>query len=287
MAALKGLSGLYPGTDDTTDYMDEGVLEAGANPLVSGHSQYGTQSDGYSGTDPTASPYSGQAVYDGYSEADAAQFASRHFYLPGTVLENTPVTHASPYPRGIIQASWGDPDALARAGMQVNEVHSSDFGGPQFFTANDPAGHEEPTDYTTDRYDAPNMNNLDPNVPGQLRSGGNSNTGKDTTQGLGELNSLPEFQMGHSIRRVQHNRMPWDFTNTHGEQDVPFLGRHPVGQMPFDGPDSPYFQMGDIAGNQVPWEGRIGYPTPYEQPVTPTIAPNTNTPDVWAWGGGF
>jgi hypothetical protein len=287
MAALAGLKGLYAADpQDTFDTMDEGVLEAKANPIDPEHSQYGSQSVGYSGTVPLESPFGPLAVYDGWSQADADQFGGMGFDVAGQEADRTPVTHDSPYPKGIIQQSWGNPDALAVAGVQMAEVHRPDLGGPAHYSGHSPAGREEVTHYTTDDYVAPNENYLNPDVPAQLKGGtahGHGSTA-DTTQGYGVLNTLPEFQAGHSIRRVQHDRMPWDFTNTHGEQDVPFLGRHPVQQMPLDGPDSPYFEQGDIDGGLVVWEGRIGDPTKYVQPVEPTVLPaSPGGLDVWAW----
>ena len=43
MPALQGLKGLYADPQDLTDYMDEGVLEARANPVVAEHGEYGSQ----------------------------------------------------------------------------------------------------------------------------------------------------------------------------------------------------------------------------------------------------
>jgi hypothetical protein len=174
----------------------------------------------------------------------------------------------------------------------MQELHRPELGGTRAMTGRSPAGEEERTHYTTDDYVAPNESYQQP-LTGQVRSpGANGGNGygsgnADTVQGYGQLNTLPEFQAGHSIRRVQHDRMPWDFTGTHGEQDVPFWGRHPVQQMPLDGPDSPYFAMGSIDGANTPWEGRIGYPTPYQQPSEPTIVQAAPSHDVWAWEGGF
>ena len=289
MAALQGLKGLYPDPQDTTDFMDEGVLESKAFTLDPEHGDYGQQHLGYSGQDPTFSPYGPMSVYDGWSPGDALEYGDRSFPETGVPLDFTPVTHDSPYPRGIIQQSWAEPDALARYGEQLNQLHGPELGGSKFFNGNSMTGHEEPTDYTTERYEAPNSNHLSSDVAGQLR-GASSNSGfasgggnADTTQGYGQLNSLPEFQMGHSIRRVQHDTVHFDFTNTHGEQLVPFQGRHPIQQMPLNGPDSPYFEAGDIDGANIPWEGRIGDPTPYQQPVEPTIAAAVPSSDVWAW----
>jgi len=291
MAPLQGLKGLYPDPMDTMDTMDMGVLESKAFTLDSEHGMYGSQSQGYQGSVPAVSAFSGMPVYDGWSPEDAAEYGSRDFRVTGTALDNTPDNHGAPYPRGIIQQSWERPDDLAIVGTQISELHGADLGGVANFTGDDPTGREEPADYTTDRYDAPNENYLSSEVPGQLRgsygrSGGGYNSGTaDVTQGYGVLNSLEEFQMGHSIRRVQHDTVHFDFTNTHGEQDVPFWGRHPVEQMPLDGPDSPYFEQGGIDGANVPWEGRIGDPTPYEQPAEPTVAASQEYPDVFAWSG--
>lgn len=294
MAPLQGLRGLYPDPQDTTDVYDEGVLAAKANPLAQEHSQTGVQSYGYSGTVPTEAPFGAFAVYDGWSSADAAEYGQIGFAAHGSPLDQTPVTHSSPYPRGIIQPSWDNPGAYAEVGEQIRELHALDFGGVRQNVVYSPAGREEPAHYTTDRYTAPNQT-YQAAVPGQIKTGGAYGGGSapaggsgggsnaDTTQGYGQLNTLEEFQAGHSIRRVQHDRMPWDFTNTHGEQNVLFPGRHPIQQMPLNGPDSPYFEMGNIDGANVPWEGRISYPTPYMQPAEPAIVPANPTGDVWAW----
>jgi hypothetical protein len=177
--------------------------------------------------------------------------------------------------------------------MQMAEVHSEGFGGAQFYNQYQPSGREEETHYTTDDYVAPNDSNLAKVDQGQLKPGygwnsGGGNSGgsnADPDQGYGVVNTLEEFNAGHSIRRVQHDTVHFDYTNTHGEQNVPFMGRHPVEQMPLDGPDSPYFSQGDIDGANVVWEGRIGDPTPYEQPAEPTIAPAPADygADIYAW----
>lgn len=292
MAALQGLSGLYPDPIGTGQVMDEGVLEANANDLDPEHGQYGSQSDGYSGTIPTESPYSPMSVYDGWSYADTMQYGQWDFQVPGEETDKTPETHSSPTPRiGLTtMMSWDNPDGAASIAPQMNMLHGPDLGGVTHFIRQAPGGFEEPAHYTTDRYDAPNENYLSSDIPGQLKGAGNNGVGAsgngnaDTTQGYGVLNSLPEFQMGHSIRRVQHDTVHFDYTNTHGEQDVPFLGRHPVEQMPLDGPDSPYFEQGDIDGANIPWEGRIGDPTAYMQPAEVTTLPASSLPsqDVYA-----
>lgn len=292
MASLQGLTGLY-GADpqDTGQVMDQGVLEAKANALDPEHGEYGSQHLGYQGIVPDVSPFASMGVYDGYDPAAVMQYGGMGYNTPGAALDQTPETHSSPYPRGIIQQSWDDPHALARAGEQMVVLHQPELGGSIQYNGFAPAGREEATNYTTDRYDAPNENYLAPEIPGQIRgsrsgSGATSLGGNaDPTQGYGVLNSLEEFQMGHSIRRVQHDSMHFDYTNTHGEQDVPFYARHPVHQMPLDGPDSPYFAQGSIDGGMIVWEGRIGDPTPYQQPPEPSFASApASGEDIWAWG---
>jgi hypothetical protein len=291
MAPLQGLKGLYPDPQDTTDIMDEGVLEARAAPGTpdADHQHYGVQYYGYSGAVPLALPFSGQEVYDGFDPGMSNAFGSMRYDVPGEETDKTPVTHSSPYPRGILQQSWDNPDGLAAAGEQLRELHVPEMGGTTLQVGNAIPGREEITNYTTADYVAPNENYLSADVPGQLRGSGGREQGgygggnADTTQGYGWLSSYEPFNSGHSIRREQHDRMPWDFTATHGEQQVPFQGRHPVEQMPLDGPDSPYFDAGDIDGANVVWEGRIGYPTPYEQPAEPTVVAATASQDVWAW----
>jgi hypothetical protein len=297
MANLKGLTGLYPDPQDTTDVMDEGVLEAKANDPNPEHGEYGSQSNGYQGTVPGESPFAGQSVYDGWDYADANEFAHvGGFRHPGYEQDETPDTHSSPYPRGIIQdgfASASNPAGLEIVAEQMQQVHSTSLGGAQMFNQHEPSGRETETHYTTDDYIAPNENVLSQS-PDQLRSSfghgasGNSGLGggnADPDQGYGVLNTMEEFRAGHSIRRVQHDSAVFDYTNTHEETDVPFYGRHPIQQMPLDGPDSPYFDNGDIDGANVVWEGRIGDPSPYEQPPEVTIASHAPTaPDVYSWG---
>ena len=290
MAPLQGLKGLYPDPQVTDQFFDEGVLEAKANPIHPDHSEYGSQYFGFSGTVPTEAPFAGQAVYDGFDPGFSNQFGTMEYPEAGEEIDRTPTTHAAPYPRGILQQSWDSPDQLALAGDQLRTLHGQELGGTRFLVGNAIPGREEATNYTTDVYVAPNDNYLSADVPGQLRGNGGRDQGgygggnADTTQGYGWLSSYEEFNAGHSIRRQQHDRMPWDFTATHGEQEVPFMGRHPVEQMPLDGPDSPYFGQGEIDGANTPWEGRIGYPTPYQQPVTPDVVAMVPSADVWAWG---
>jgi hypothetical protein len=258
------------------------VLEARANPLDTGHSEYGSQ-------DPGEIPYFGTAYDGGYSAEYGSGGDFEAYYSGGMADDGTPTTHSSPYPKGIIQYDHSDPNALAMAGQQIMRLHGKDLGGVEFYTATATGGHEEPAHYTTDRYDAPNENNLS-GASEQIKSAGfpggkgGSAGNADVTQGYGKLNGLLEFQGGHSIRRVQHDTMHFDYTNTHGEQDSPFYGRHPISQAQFNGPDSPYFASGNIDGANIPWEGRIGDPSPYVQPAEVTIAPAmASSPDLFAW----
>jgi hypothetical protein len=278
-APLSGLTGMYGDPQDLTDYMDEGVLEAKANALDPEHSQYGSQSTGFSGTVPDQLPY---GDFDMYNAGASGSYPGWQETPGGGVpLDETPTTHSATYPRGIIQPDWGHPDAYADVGEQISAVHDQDLGGPAFYNQFMPAGREQAVDWTTDLYQAPDET-IQATVPGQLKgsngygsgrgnSSGAGGSNADPVQGYGVVNTLPEFNTGHSMRYVQHNNLGFDYTNLHGEQQEPFWGKHPTQQATFDGPDSPYYVMGDIDGANIPWEGRIGYPTPYEQAPEPTI----------------
>lgn len=297
MPPLRGMTGLYDASPASTgQVMDEGVLEARASPLTPDpeHGEYGSQSFGYQGITPWNNPYGPFPSYDGWTYNP--DYAELGYNSQGEYDDKTPDIHSAPWPRGIAQPSYDNPDGYAIAGEQLQLLHQQDMGGVEFYQFTAPGGREEETHYTTDRYDAPNENYLSP-APEQLRpgygygggAGGVGNAGgsnADPTQGYGVLNSMEEFHTGHSIRRVQHDHMPWDYTNTHGEQDVPWPGRHPVGQMPLDGPDSPYYEMGNISGAQIPWEGRIKDPTAYQQPaeVTVTVPDYGSDQDIYTWG---
>ena len=274
---LSGLSGLYGNeSPDPNQTFDEGVLEAHGSAVDSSHGDPGNQT-------PGQLPYAGTTY--GQPNQDVQGFTPDYSMRGVGGLDQTPSSHANPYPRGIIQQSWDDPDAVARAGVQASELHGIDQGGPRSVLGWSQAGREIQTNYTTDRYDAPNTNDLSSDVPGQLR--GTGPMGKDTTQGYGKLNpSDPEWQKGHSIRRVQHDKMPMDYTNTHGSGPRPFLGRTPIAQARFDGPDSPYFSAGSIDGAQVMMRsGGATDPTPYEPPPDPTIASGlpAGPPSPWAY----
>jgi hypothetical protein len=304
-APLAGLSGLYGPPSQEQQYMDEGVLEAHAAPgTATSHSEYGSQSLGYGGTVPPISPQDTQEAYD--AGTDQAQYWSAPFDAAGAAwIDQTPTTHNVPWPKGIAQMSWEQPNGAAVANEQMQLLHGTDDGGVEHYVLDAYTAHEEPTHYSTDDYTAPNESML-AKIPDQLKGsngpagsalqgggghvpGGNAGgSNADPDQGYGVVNTLPEFNAGHSIRRIQHDNMPMDYTLTHGEGIVPFLGRHDlVGQMSFDGPDSPYYAAGSIDGNQIPWEGRMGNPAPYVQPPEVTVGPalsNDPSTDIYAWG---
>jgi hypothetical protein len=307
----QGLTGLYgnPSGSPAPQYMDQGVLEARAAPgTATSHDEYGNQSFGYGGTVPLDPPTNAsQQAYDAGTDAEA--YWGYDFFNMESPLDQTPTTHDVAWPRGIPQGPGGSlstPGGLEIAAEQMELLHGTEQGGSYLFNRNQPTGHEETTHYTTDDYVAPNQSML-AKVPNQIKGASQSTSGllggggsghgnaggsaADVDQGYGVNNTLPEFNAGHSIRRVQHDKMPMDYTLLHGEQEVPFYGRHQiVGQMDFDGPDSPYYQQGSLggAGLGVPWEGHIGPPTEYIQPPEPETvsAPSASdtSNDVYAWG---
>jgi hypothetical protein len=174
MAPLQGLTGLYADPQDTSDTYDEGVLEARAFTLDADHGTYGSQSLGYQGTVPSESPYAGMGTYEaGFSD----EYETRGEPAPGRITDRTPDTHRSPYPRGIIQYANDDPDGLATAGKQMRDLHGPELGGTTYYVLNSPAGREEQTHYTTDRYDAPNDSYQATVTQGQLKAAGDAGRG--------------------------------------------------------------------------------------------------------------
>ena len=282
MAPLAGLTGMN--TDPSIQYTDQGVLEAHANVggVDESHSQIG---DEYAPTYPAGygSGYHGTAYGPEVDRSGQRGYSNRQ---SGVAIDQTPTSHESPYPTGVRQPDLETPGSYAADAdakrAQVKLLHGRDMGGVRKNVIRSPAGREIETHYTTDRYDAPNETQLAPNVPGQLRgSGGHL---KDTTQGYGQLNNLDEFQRGHSIRRVQHDGIPWDRSIDYAPGHV-FLGRH-LHRTPPLTVDSPYGQVaGDTSTGQQVMEVR-GYPTPYQPPSIPTVQPtgvSSQAEDVWAY----
>jgi hypothetical protein len=288
MAPLQGLKGLYPDPQVTGQYLDEGVAEAKANPLASDHSTYGSQAYGYSGQDPSHSPFASFSAYN--AGMSGTGYSGMGTPVAGEEIDQTPVTHHAAWPRGIQQMSWSGPDDYALVGDQMRAMHGTDDGAVELYNSFSPAGRETPWHYTADRYESVDHTIL-ASDPEQLRpTGSQSQTGRgsggaDVDQGYGVNNDLAEFNHGHSMRYVQHDSAVFDYTNTHGEQDAPFWGKHPIQQPQYDGPDSPYAQMGNIDGANIVWEGRIGDPAPYVQPPEPAYAPPLTSQDVWAYAG--
>lgn len=286
LTPLKGLTGLYPDPQDTTDAMDEGVAEAKALPLNPEHGEYGSQAYGYSGTTPDHSPFASFSIYD--AGMTGGEYTGMAEPAPGGEIDQTPVTHHAAWPRGIQQPSWGEPDDYALVGTQMQVMHGTGQGASVLLNDNAPAGREMPWHYTSDRYDSIDHTILAAN-PAQLKgsaptaNNGRNAGGADVDQGYGVNNSLPEFSHGHSMRYVQHDSAVFDYTNTHGEQDAPFWGKHPIQQARYDGPDSPYYQMGAIDGANIPWEGRMSDPAPYVQAPEPAYGPPLTSQDVWAY----
>lgn len=288
MAALAGLSGLYGVQNDATGVSDEGVLESHAAPgtpdkihAIPGDSADQSYPAGWGvGYKATAYP----------QEISTEDRQTGEFYdAVGVNQDETPTVHGTPWPRGIIQDSYENTGMLAVAGEQMNIPHAINQGGPEAYNQFSQVGRESPTDYTTDRYDAPNTNVLATNVPGQLRGagmGGGGQASKDTSQGYGELNTIDEFTKGHSIRRVQHNPLHFDYTALDGG-DRPFIPRMALGIQPtFDGPDSPYNDVqGGIGGSFQPdRQGGATFPTASVPIPDPTVAPSyIDAEDVWSY----
>lgn len=276
------LAGLQSFSAQGADVTDEGVLEAHGGPVDPSHGSYGQEfvpawPAGY-GTGYAGTQY-GPDVNQDHGNYDAG--------ASGYGDNLTPTSHTAPYPRGIRQPDYVSPDSYATVAdalaLQRSELHGQDLGAVEIHNRA-VSGRESPVNYTVDRYTAPNQNDLAA-VPGQLRQG-NNGAGRDTSQGYGQLNSTEEFQAGHSIRIVQHDSAIFDRT-LENSPPRPFNIRYPQQQATFDGPDSPYGIYGDTTtGQQIPWEGHIGDPTVYVQPLEPAVSQGTsNQADAWAYYG--
>jgi hypothetical protein len=178
--------------------------------------------------------------------------------MPGHVRDQTPRSHAAPWPRGI------ETDDVV-AGEQSQILHGVDLGGSTYL-------NDGPVPYPVEVESvynlSPNASDLSNQVPGQLRG-----LSTDVDQGYGQDNS-GTFGYGHQQRREFHTDMPFDYTALYAG-DRPFYGKHPVWTNRLDGDDSPYGLAGDnsVGMNLAP--GPVGYSTPYEQPSNPTVAPVT------------
>ena len=282
MAALAGLTGMS--ADSASQEMDQGVAEAHAN--VGGYDPSHSKPGDLSGE---SWPASGWAGYHGTSygqEVDNNGQMGTDYRAYGVGIDQTPDTHESPYPEGLIQPNLEDPGSYARTSydlaVQRKKLHGQNMGGVRKLNGFSPAGRQTPTNYTTDRYDSPDDTDLSTTVPGQIRGTGNAQ--RDVQQGYGKLNDNPEFQHGHSIRRVQHDGIAWDRSLAYPGRK-PFYGRHPVMTGNSFDVDSVYGQVaGDTSTGQQVMEKR-GFPTPYEPQPLPVVAPSSSEPsdDVWAW----
>lgn len=295
MPGLAGLTGLYGDLDNApAGSIDEGAYQVYTQGTPDERHSHPGDTSGQDWPAGYGTGFKGQRVYD----VPVINGMPVDQYDPMVIgpLDHTPSSHGGLYPRPMATAiSTLDPDALAVVGEQVRGLHGYEEGGSRVFT-NAPGGHEEPTNTTVDRYDAPNMNNLQKAVR-QLRgliggvgapSGGSHLGQADVDQGYGELNTLEEFQGGHSIRVVQHDTLHFDHTGLRSPEEGTWLGKHPVGiNQRFDGPDSPYSVEGDpVGGMRAGTASVLSYPTEYASPPPPTVLPVTRrSVDVYASSG--
>jgi hypothetical protein len=298
MARLSGLGDLYSRLDTSPKgYIDEGVEEARAAPgTPDSRHAYPGDTSGEEYPAGFGAGYQAGTYYPEQENRGEYDYPGVCFYDPGVPLDQTPSGHGGAYPRPLATMySTVTPDDFAIVGEQMTELHCRDLGGPRVLNQRAPGGREAPVNVTADRYESPAENNLQ-RTHGQMRHPGTGSAGgsgghlgaADVDQGYGELNTDPEFQHGHSIRVVQHDRMPWDFSILRGSEGT-WLGKHPIMETRFDGPDSPY----DMAGlpNRLQVAEKRGYPTEYVPPAEPTVLPapaGDSGTDVWTgtWTAG-
>lgn len=303
MPALSGLTGLYGDLDTApAGSVDEGAYQTYEQGTPDARHKKSGDTSGQEWPAGFGEGFNGQATYadnDSALVAEWATVAGLDNFDDNTdqgAIDRTPSTHGGAWPRALAEEfSTIYPDRAAVYGEQARLLHGSDQGGVAAFVGGAPAGMEEPVNISSDRYEAPNENGLAKltgaqratGYPGGGSGGGGQHLGQaDVDQGYGELNTLPEFQAGHSIRYVQHDPLHFDFTGIGDAQEGVWYGKHPVGTaQSFDGPDSPFGAEGDVHRGQMRPEIR-GFPTEYQNTASPTVLPDSPVAvDVWASGG--
>lgn len=255
MARLQGLQGLYGPPP---------VGEEGRDPK-----EFGTVADPRHKVPGDASAQGHDYLGTGYGPVINNDAKISSTPLQGLVVENTPDSHAAPYPRGLTH----DPLIAAE---QMRELHGLDLGGPRSIIGTIPTPYEQAVDQSLDL--SPNVSGLVA-IPRQLRAGTDVDQGDGTTPGYG-------FGFGHYFRRLLDSGVPRNWAGTvRGER--PFLGPHSVAQARFDGPDSPYGTFGDTSQGMGNAPTPTGDPTPYSPAPNPTVTPNTGYPTESGFTGGW
>lgn len=177
----------------------------------------------------------------------------------GEVFNHTPPVHSAPYPAGVEQ----DPCVWSEASA---DLHGYDLGGTRLV---ENAAVPDLQHIESGIYPSPQQSVLAPGTPGQIRGG---RAGRDVDQGDGQPNS-GTFQVGHEFYLRTTNPVPRNWSTLNGGER-PFYGAHPSAwQARFDGDDSAYGAQGDTSVGMNLSPTPVGYPTPYESPAEPTIAP--------------
>jgi hypothetical protein len=254
VAKLQGLSGLYGPPP---------VGEEGRDPK-----EFGTVADPRHKVPGDASAQGHDYLGTSYGPVINNEAVVSSTPLQGVGIDQTPDSHAAPYPRGLTH----DP-LVAAEQMQV--LHGLDLGGPRAMRTV-PTPYVEAVDQSLDL--SPNVSALVA-VPRQLRSGTDVDQGDGTTPGYG-------FGFGHAFRRYLLAGVPRNWAGTvRGER--PFLGKHDVAQARFDGPDSPYGNFGDTSRGMGNAPTPTGDPTAYVQAPNPAVQPNTGYALESGFTGGW
>lgn len=302
MAALSGLTGLYTDLDNApAGQVDDGAYQILSQGTPDPAHRYPGDSAGESWPAGYGLGYKGQGVYDGGGTPGEFAMVDGIPSLPsGGALDGTASDHGGlwPRPEATMISTICPDESLPVVGQQMRLLHGKEKGGSIVYL-DSPGGHEEPVNITVDRYEAPDDNHL-PTAPRNALRGllggvgapaGGSHLGSaDVDHGYGQLNSLPEFQHGHSIRIVQHDTLHFDRTlSVNHASEGTWLGKHPTGLQPrFDGPDSPYGVDGNFDGGlRAGKASTLGYPTEYAASPSPTVLPSVSASgsDVWVSGG--
>jgi hypothetical protein len=196
-------------------------------------------------------------------------------------MDQTPLTHAAPWPKGVIQSR--DPVEQSARRAESAAIHAVNMGASREML------YEPTIDPTQDRWEAiqetnPGYSGQVP-IPSQVMTGGVSGFGSyDRTQSMQRQNGY-DFGSKHMHRRYAAGSIPGNFLwmepgSRPLVKSIPGTSRPPVGLGPFQGQDPgvSYDSQG-AALNVLP----VSYSAPAQPALAADYAGSSEPGDVAWW----